>query len=71
LIKDSEPLDVYFESYDNESGIVALKWVFGKLRGANEYQETEITAGNFSMVTVYSIHFVTSIYNNEWVWFVV
>jgi len=71
LIKDSEPLDVHFESYDNESGILALKWVLGKLRAANEYQETEITAGNFTMVTLYSIYFVTSIYNNEWVWFVV
>jgi len=50
LIKDSEPLNAQIESYDNHSGILSVKWIFGKLRAANEYQEKEITVGSFTMV---------------------
>jgi len=51
LINDSETLTVHVESYDNHSGILALKWVFGMFRAARESSETEITVGNSALVT--------------------
>ena len=57
LIKDSEPLNAHIESYDNHSGILAVKWVFGMLRATNEPRETEITVGSLTMVSS-TKHFV-------------
>jgi len=51
MIKNTEALHVHFESYDNHSGILALRWVFGMVKDAHASRETEISVGNAAMVT--------------------
>jgi len=48
--KDSEPLVLDVETYDNHSGISALKWVFGKRSKTNDTGDIDIKFGDIQLV---------------------
>ena len=50
VIKDSEPLVLDVETYDNHSGISALKWVFGKRSTPNNTGDIDIKFGDIQLV---------------------
>jgi len=54
VVKDSELLDLDVETYDNHSGISALKWVLGKRSSKNDTEDINIQFGDIQLVTTYA-----------------